>query len=362
MDYRVQLDQYSGPMDLLLYLVRRNELDLRDLPLAAIAEQFLEFVEILQELDLELVGEFVVMASTLLEIKSRQVLPQAEETPQVVEVQENPRADLVAQLLAYKKYKDAAQLLENQSAEWQQRYPRLSDDRPSASSDPSEDRIKEVELWDLVSALSRVLKRNTQSAPKSIVYDDTPISVYIERIRIRVLAEGQVPFSSLFAGSHTRSKIVGIFLAILELLRHYQFRAQQLKEYGEIVVMPPLQLAVSTVPGDSTLSATELLGPALSGAEGSAPALMPADSDLPGTGLHDANALAIARDVSGPAMMVLDEPSLTSVNPDSISLTAEVDELAADVERMFDAAEGQHASEIDESASDLTAPVEPDSD
>ena len=240
MDYRVQLDTFTGPLDLLLYLVRRHEVDLAEMPIAAITRQFIEFLDLLELLDLDLIGEFVVMASTLVEIKSRLVLPATDEAPEMIEPAADPRADLVRQLLEYKRFKDASRLLDNQAAAWQQRYPRLSDDRPRTENDPALDRIREVELWDLVSALSRVLHRQTPASPGSIIYDDTPISTYIERIRTRVLAEQRVAFSDLFDGTNQRSKIVGVFLAILELLRHYQLRAEQPAEYGEIWILPPL--------------------------------------------------------------------------------------------------------------------------
>lgn len=238
--YRIELDVFSGPLDLLLYLVRRQEVDIVELPVATITASFLEFLDVLEALDLDVIGDFVVMASTLVEIKSRMVLPHPEESPEVLETSADPRTELVHQLLEYKRFKDAARLLHDQSAQWQQRYPRLDDDRPLSANDPALDRIKEVELWDLVSALSRVLRSHTEHAPKSIVYDDTPIAVYIEQIRSRVVAEGRVPFTSLFAGTNLRSKIVGIFLAILELLRHYHLRAEQPVPYGEIWVLPPL--------------------------------------------------------------------------------------------------------------------------
>ncbi|HVW03317.1 MAG TPA: segregation/condensation protein A [Planctomycetaceae bacterium] len=241
MEYKVQIDVFSGPLDLLLYLVRRQEVDIADLPIAAITAHFIEFIEVLEVLDLDLIGDFVVMASTLVEIKSRMVLPRPKETPETTTEEEDPRSDLVRQLIEYKKFKDAARLLEHQAAEWQERYPRLSDERPQQGGDPSSDRIKEVELWDLVSALSRVLRRNTASNPTAIVYDDTPISTYIERIHARVLAEGRVAFSELFEGTNLKSKIVGIFLAILELLRHYHLRAEQPVDFDEIWVLPPLE-------------------------------------------------------------------------------------------------------------------------
>ena len=251
-DYRVQLDSFSGPMDLLLYLVRRNEVDIVRLPIAKITTQFLQFLEVLQLLDLDLIGDFVVLASSLIEIKSRQVLPRAEEeTAEEMPLADDPCNELIEQLLEYKRYKDASLALEQQAAEWQERYPRLHDERPTVGKDPSADSIKEVELWDLVSALSRVIQKKVVESTSSIRYDDTPISVYIDRIGAKVRETGRVAFSEFFEGSNLRSKIVGIFLAVLELLRHHSFRAEQPNERGVIYVLPPLE----TPSGES--SATE---------------------------------------------------------------------------------------------------------
>ncbi|MFO1022142.1 MAG: segregation/condensation protein A [Planctomycetales bacterium] len=238
-NYRVHLDVFTGPLDLLLFLVRRHEVDIENLPIARIANQFQEYIDVLEMIDLDLVGDFVVMASTLAEIKSRMVLPRPEEEPDLTAPVEDPRTDLVRQLLEYKKFKDAAKLLDEHAAQWQEHYPRLSDERPTLASDPAQDHIKEVELWDLVSALSRILRHNVTTNPTSIVYDDTPISVYVQRIYFRVQEQERVRFSDLFENSGLRSKIVGIFLAILELLRHYKLRAEQPEAYGEIWVLPP---------------------------------------------------------------------------------------------------------------------------
>ena len=238
--YRVELDLFSGPLDLLLYLVRRNEVDILDLPIARITSSFLEFLEVLELIDLELTAEFVVVASSLVEIKSRMVLPQPEENNEEPEITGDPRSDLIRRLLEYKRYKDAALALEERAARWQERYPRLSDDRPRHGKDLAADFIKGVELWDLVSALGRILKTQAVDAQTSIRYDETPISVYIERIGERVRREGRVSFSSFFEKENQRSRIVGVFLAILELLRHHGFRADQPLEYGEIWVLPPI--------------------------------------------------------------------------------------------------------------------------
>ncbi len=238
--YRVELERFSGPMDLLLYLVRRNELSATNLPIATIAHQYLEFLEVLELLDLDAIGDFIVLASTLLEIKSRNVLPQPEEVvEETAQADDDPRGELITRLLEYKRYRDAAVALEERATEWQQRFPRLADDHPHVGRDHAADPIREVELWDLVSALSRVLHKKVGESASSIRYDETPQSVYMDRIAARVREQGTVPFSSFFEGSHRKEKIVGLFLAILELLRHHGFRAEQPEAYGEILILPP---------------------------------------------------------------------------------------------------------------------------
>jgi segregation and condensation protein A len=256
-EYRVSLDIFGGPMDLLLYLVRRTELDILDLPLARIAAQFLEFLEVLQFLDVEQASDFVSTASALAEIKSRTVLPrQSEEAPVEEPLEDEPHNDLVHKLLEFKRLREASQALEAQAALWQERYPRLSDERPRQGRDLADDLIKEVELWDLVSALARVLRRRAVEHEASVRYDETPISVYIERVAERVRREGRVAFSAFFDSAAKRGVIVGLFLAILELLRHHAFRADQPIDYGEIWILPPISDAAGqTNPTTGTASA-----------------------------------------------------------------------------------------------------------
>ena len=249
--YRVELEGlFTGPLDLLLYLVRRNELSIIELRIARITQQFQEFLNVLEFIDIDLAGDFVVMASTLAEIKSREVLPQPEQEEEPT-IDEDPRGELIQQLLEYKRFKDASTALEDRAAEWQERYPRLSDDRPSAGKDPSADRIKEVELWDLVSAFARVVERQVIDEETSIRYDDTPISVYIQQIGDLVRKEQRVAFTALFEETTLRSKVVGMFLAVLELLRSHSFRAEQEEEYGEIWILPPIESAIQSEPETS---------------------------------------------------------------------------------------------------------------
>jgi len=235
--FRVQSADFCGPLDLLVYLVRKHEIDVVELQISTIVHEFIDFMDVLDFLDVDRIAEFVVTASALVEIKSRLVLPQPD-APEPMEERDDSQSDLIHQLLEYKKHKDAAAALESRAAEWQERYPRLTDDRPQLTKDPRRDHIKEVELWDLVSAFSRVIRRNVASEQSLICYDDTPLKVHLHRIRQQVDKLGRVQFSQLFAGEHVRSRIVGLFLALLELLRHYPYRAEQPTAYGDIWIMP----------------------------------------------------------------------------------------------------------------------------
>ena len=168
----------------------------------------------LHELNVDDVGEFVEMASTLIEIKSRSVLPRSEE---VEEPLEDPRQDLVRRLLEYKEFRDAASMLEERGRAWQERFPRLSSDLPPQKRDPAEEPIHEVELWDLVSAFGRILREQAAVSPSNILYDDTPIEVFMQRIHAQLLERGKLSMLELFQPHSHRSTLVGLFLATLEL-------------------------------------------------------------------------------------------------------------------------------------------------
>jgi segregation and condensation protein A len=235
MDFRVQLEVFRGPLDLLLFLVRKHELDVRDLPIALITDQYLEQLEVLQQLDVNEVGDFLELASTLVEIKSQLVLPHGGEE---AESWDDPRDQLVERLLEYKKYKDAASLLDERSRDWQQRYSRLASDVAPRTYDLGGQPIHEVELWDLVSAMGRVLRDSQATSPATIVYDDTPIHVYMQRIHRRLAQSRRLGFSDLFEPGLHKSAIVGVFLAVLELARHHGVRTEQHDLHGEIWLVP----------------------------------------------------------------------------------------------------------------------------
>ncbi len=230
-DFRVDLNVFRGPLDLLLYLVRKQELEIVEIPIATIADQYLEYLALLRELDVDAVGDFLALASTLIEIKSQHVLPRGDE---VQDDLEDPRQELVHRLLEYKKFRDAASILEERSRQWQQYFPRLASDLPLRERDLSEEPIQEVELWDLVSAFARILRNTELSKPSNIVYDETPIHVYMGRILERLREHGRLAFGTLFEPGMHKSTLIGIFLAVLELVRHQQVQVHQNALFGEI--------------------------------------------------------------------------------------------------------------------------------
>jgi segregation and condensation protein A len=230
--FHIDLEMFRGPLDLLLYLVRKHELDVLDIPVAPITDQFLDYIAVLEQIDVNGVGDFLEMASTLIEIKSRMVLPSDEEVEQELV---DPRQELVRRLLAYKQYRDAASMLEERGREWRQRFPRAANDLPTPQRLPVEQPIQEVELWDLVSAFGRVLKeRFSAKGPEHIRYDDTPIHVYMQRIDGRLRREGRTAFTTLFDDAVHKSTLVGMFLAVLELVRHRHAQAAQADLFKEI--------------------------------------------------------------------------------------------------------------------------------
>lgn len=234
--FKVDLLQYRGPMDLLLYLVRRHEVEVGELKLHKIAEQFLEHIDVIQEVDINRAGDFLEVASLLVEMKLKSILPKPEDESSLDE--SDPREDLVQRLLLYKEFKDVSVLLSEQSEEWQNRYPRLVNDLPPRKVNLGEQPIQEIELWDLVSSFGRIIKNNTPRMPQSIVMDETPIHVYMTRIHDRLNAEGQLRFSEMFEPGMHKSALVSIFLAILELVRHHSVKTEQIGEHGDIQLLP----------------------------------------------------------------------------------------------------------------------------
>jgi len=160
--FKVDLDIFAGPLDLLLYLVKKHEVDVTEVPIATIAEAFLAYLEVLEELAIEQVGEFVELASVLLEIKARALVPRPEEQEEQLEP---IREDLVERLLEYKQFRDAAVLLEDRAREWESRFVRAHTEELPKQGPPAEIHFADVQVWDLVGALGRVLQRQERRKP-----------------------------------------------------------------------------------------------------------------------------------------------------------------------------------------------------
>lgn len=227
--YRVAQNAFHGPLDLLLHLVRKNEIDILDISVAGLADQFIEYLRTMRELNVEFVGEFLVTAATLMEMKSRSLLP-ADDPAEAIE-KIDPRNDLVRQLLEYRKYKDAAAALEQRAETFATRMPRSAPPEPAT---PGQVPVRPVELWDLVAAFARLMRETQSLAPTTIQVDDTPQHVYAEMILNRLRVQPRVPFRDLFTPPYTKARLIGLFLAVLELIKGNEIQLDQPDPFGEI--------------------------------------------------------------------------------------------------------------------------------
>jgi segregation and condensation protein A len=218
--YRVDLDIFAGPLDLLLYLVRKEEVDIYDIPIAKITDQYIRYIEMLKSLDIDLAGDFLIMAATLMEIKSAMLLPKAEPDKLQDEALTDPRAELIRQLLEYKKYKDAANLLNAAADKHSERFARPDNimDRLRPDPEPQLD-VEQVSIWDLLEAFDAICKATGAVGDLRHIKDDTPIDLYQIEILHRLQTEGPMAFERIFESKPSRAMMIGLFLALLELIR-----------------------------------------------------------------------------------------------------------------------------------------------
>ncbi len=238
-EYRVDLDVYNGPLDLLLYLIRRDELDIYDIPIAHITQQYCKYVDLLKQIDLTLAGEFMVLAASLIELKARMLLPRPaieDDDPEALD----PRLELVRQLLEYKKFKDVARELGQSAQLAASRYPpalRRDDLQLEKASDQLD--LRDVAVWDLLEAFDKLMAATFAGKYQhQVIYDDTPIDLYEADIMDRLKTEGSMSFTDIFRGQVSKGKIIGLFLALLELIRQKLIRAAQSKTTEEIYIFP----------------------------------------------------------------------------------------------------------------------------
>ncbi|MFA5292045.1 MAG: segregation/condensation protein A [Phycisphaerae bacterium] len=226
-EYRINLDVFAGPLDLLLYLVRKEEVDIYDIPLAKVTAEYLRYVEMLKLFDIELAGEFLVMAATLMEIKSAMLLPK-DELDAMEQDLGDPRGELIRQLLEYKKFKDAANALKISAESQQQKFSR-SDNIISSLQPKTEPELDldQINIWDLLSAFDSMMKATGNVMDMSHITDDTPIDLYQIEVLHRLQSEGAMSFTRIFEGKKNRLVMIGLFLAVLELVREKLIAAEQ---------------------------------------------------------------------------------------------------------------------------------------
>lgn len=234
MTYKVKLEVFEGPLDLLLYLIKKDELDIHDIPIAKITEQYLEYLELMKILDLNIAGEFLVMAATLMHIKSRMLLPPEALVPEEEE-EEDPRAELVRKLLEYKKFKEAAGQLSVMEREQAKIFVRLPGEQDR--QDAEETQYFEASLFDLLSAFAKAMKNVPREIFHEIIKDEFTVEGKIHDILHMLVKEQIIHLVNLFERAKNKLEIIATFLAILELIRVKEIVVVQEHLFGEIQVI-----------------------------------------------------------------------------------------------------------------------------
>lgn len=237
---KVEQDCYHGPLDLLVTLVRMNEVDVLDVAISCIAQAYLDALHDLSAEVIEAAGEFLVQITLLMEYKSRALIPTPSDP--VEQQEQESRRELVKQLLEYKRFKEAAALLWEKARKHQQRMARAVDDLPATPSNPATQPIRELELWDLVSAFSRLMKESVVPITDRIPRDPTPIGVYMDRLEAMVLQAGSLTFRELIGEDNTRPQLIGKFLALLELIKRSRVWVEPGDDPDSILVSPPRRI------------------------------------------------------------------------------------------------------------------------
>jgi segregation and condensation protein A len=249
--YQVRIENFEGPLDLLFHLIKKNEINIYDIPIAMIAQQYLAYVEAMKDLNLNVAGEFLVMAATLLQIKSKMLLP-VNDTADDEEDRPDPREELVRRLLEYKTYKEAARQLDGQEKMWREIFSR--EQGPPAPIETDDTLLENVSLFDLVDALRGILDRNHGKQIIEIIPDNLTVRERISVILEMLEGKDSVSFMDLFEQSCHRLVVIVTFLAMLELIRLQDVRVFQAETFGPILVSRTFSL----VPDPAELEDSDL--------------------------------------------------------------------------------------------------------
>ncbi len=234
MTYKVKLDVFEGPLDLLLYLIKKDEVEIYDIPIAKITDQYLEYLELMQLLDLNIAGEFLVMAATLMHIKSRMLLPPDQLEPEQDE--EDPRAELVMRLLEYKKFKEAASELSQMEATQKHFFARVGLSKEEESKFKG-DEFFEASLFDLITAFTKVLKEIPRDIFLEVIKDEFTVSEKIHDILHMLVDKAKIFFTDLFKVAKNKIEVITIFLALLELIRLKEIVIRQSAAFEDIEIV-----------------------------------------------------------------------------------------------------------------------------
>ena len=234
-DYKVRLEIFEGPLDLLLYLIKKEEVDIQVISIERITRQYLDYINTFKLLNIDLASEFIVMAANLMYLKSRTLLPRAEQPPEADAEEDDPRWDLIRQLIEYKKFKDAAGFLSLRAIEQEGRFAHQPDAPPPASNEPAP--LAEVSIFDLIRAFQNVLKRFEESHDFGDIIDDRfTVSDKIDFL-LEQFAPGETKsFDTLFQTASTKAEVIVTFLALLELMKLNQFIVRQSDLLGAIAI------------------------------------------------------------------------------------------------------------------------------
>jgi segregation and condensation protein A len=237
--YMIRTESFEGPFDLLLHLIKKNEIDIYNIPIAAITRQYLDYLDLMQELNLDIAGDFLVMASTLIQIKSRMLLPLPADEEEGEQEEEDPRAELVARLLEYQKYKEAAISLNQRELLGRDTFVRNFAAPELAEFEPEEQPL-EVELFELIEAFRKVLAAVPVETFHEVGAEGLSIADRISELLLLLQGVEAAGFEEMFIGSATRDEVIVTFLAILELCRLKMIRLAQAQSFGTILIIPAL--------------------------------------------------------------------------------------------------------------------------
>lgn len=236
MGYKLKLDIYEGPLDLLLFLIKKNDLDITDIPITEITEQYMRYIEMMKMLDLDFVGDFLVMAATLMQIKSRMLLPPDPSQEEVEE--EDPRDELVRRLQEYKKFKEIADALKEKESWRKDFFARMvNEEEKHRLMDDAKEIYFEASLFDLINALSEALHKVPEEVIHEIITEEFTVEQKIHDILHYMLDQTKVSLSSIFRKARNKIEMVVTFLAVLELIRLKEIKAVQKRTFEDIEIM-----------------------------------------------------------------------------------------------------------------------------